>query len=222
MSHFELQPRIRRSYCRYLEDLDVAGFVRSVASDYTLATLHRLADHGDRVTRRSAFLAMSLIGGEESIAALGHGLRDSDRGVRMIAEDGLLSIWSRGPSAGQRGQLDLVACCNAAARYAEAHDVVDQILAVAPQFGHAWYLRCKASAGMGFHSEAIADGERALEFEPMHFLAAWAMADCYVEEGELSAAVSCLQWALRIHPHLESARVQLRRLKRVLREQTDY
>ena len=99
--------------------------------------------------------------------------------------------------------------------------LADEILDQHPGFGEVWFQRAEALLGAGEYFEAIADCQRALECEIEHFPAALSMAQCYLELGDLPMAIDCLQWTLRIHPHLEFARAQVLRLERELREQTD-
>ena len=69
--------------------------MRAVAQRYSEGTLQRLAINGDRVTRRAATLALGLIGSHGSTEVLGQALHDVDRAVRVVAEDGLRSLWAR-------------------------------------------------------------------------------------------------------------------------------
>ncbi len=215
------QPLIARFYYRFLDDGNVADFVRSVATAYTAATLHRLATDGERSTRRGAVLALTYVGRSESIPAVGQALRDEDRAVRVIAEDGLPGMWQRVGTFEQAQQLQLIMRYNAVGQYDEALRIADSILDRHGEFAEVWHQRAEAMAAQGQFYEAIADQQRALESEPYHFLASLGMAQCYLELGELPAAISCLQWTLQIHPTLDYARAQIRRLERDLREQTD-
>ena len=86
--HRCFRPLISRLYVRFVREGNSAAFIRSVAQTYTLATLHRVSREGDCVARRGAVLAITYLGGAESIAAVGQALRDTDRAVRLIAESG--------------------------------------------------------------------------------------------------------------------------------------
>ena len=85
----------------------------------------------------------------------------------------------------------------------------------------AWYCRAELAARAGWHFDALADSERALNCEPDHYLAAMLIASSYYELGDLPASITSLKRALAIHPHWEIARTQLRYMQRALREQTD-
>ena len=87
------RPTIHQLYRRFLEQEESANYIRAVSQVYTLSTLHRLALGGDRVSRRAATLAISYLGGRESVETVGRCLRDDDRVVRLLAEDGIRGVW---------------------------------------------------------------------------------------------------------------------------------
>jgi len=214
-------PLITRLYNRFLDEGNVADFVRSVSNVYSEATLQRIAGQGGREPRRAAVLALTLVGGASSVATVGDALRDGDRGVRLIAEDGIQAMWNRTAAPDHCWLLQRAARLNLAGQFAAAVEVLDGILIDDPEFGAAWHQRALGIAGMGHEPDAIGDFQRALECEPYHFRAALGLAQCYLDAGDLPAAISCLEWSLQIHPHLDQARAQLRRLQRAQREQSD-
>jgi tetratricopeptide (TPR) repeat protein len=214
-------PAITRFYHRLLDNGNTADYVQSVAEVYTMATLHRLLRDGDRMARRGAVLAITLMGRTDSVKLVGEALRDPDRGVRLIAEDGIQSMWFRAGSFEQNQQLQMIVRLNAAAQFSEAGQWAERILEQHAAFGEVWFQHGEAMWGEGDYFEAIADYQRALECEPHHFPAALSMAQCYLELGDLPMAIQSLEQTLNIHPHLEIARTQMLRLERELREQTD-
>jgi tetratricopeptide (TPR) repeat protein len=214
-------PAITRFYHRFLDNGHTADYVRSVAEVYTMATLHRLVRDGNRMARRGAVLAVTLMGRSESLRLVGRALRDPDRGVRLIAEDGIQTMWFRAGTFEQNQQLQMIVRLNAAARFAEATECAERILEQHAAFGEVWFQHGEAMWGDEDYVEAIADYQRALECEPHHFPAALSMAQCYLELGDLPMAIQCLEQTLDIYPYLEIARAQILRLERELREQTD-
>src|SRR5690606_24028071 len=100
-------PEIVTLFLRYLDNEDTAAFIRAVSSRYTVATLERLACHGEAVARRAAALALGFLGDFQSNAALGQALRDVDRCVRILAENGIRNLWARAGSHAQRQQLNI-------------------------------------------------------------------------------------------------------------------
>jgi tetratricopeptide (TPR) repeat protein len=195
------RPLLARFYYRYIDDGNVADFIHAVSRTYTWATLHRLTSSGDRSDAEA--------------------VRDEDRGVRLIAEDALPGLWSRTGALEHCRALQAVRRYRAAEQNEDAVRLAAEVLDQAPQFAEVWYQRSQALTSLGCHFEAIADSQRALDCEPYHFPAALLMARNYSELHDFTTAVSCVQWALQIHPHYEFARAQLRQLERRLREQTD-
>jgi tetratricopeptide (TPR) repeat protein len=214
-------PRIARLYHRFLDDGCTADFIRSVASVYTLSSLHRVMEDGGRMARRAAVLAVTLIGQAESVPKVGRCLRDPDRAVRLIAEDGLQAMWQRADTFDQCQRLQMVMRFNVSGEHRAAVELADSILERSPDFGEAWFQRSEALLAQSQFLAAIAGCRQALECESLHFPAALGMAQGYLEIGELTAAIDSLHGALQIHPHLEFARAQLLRLERELRGQTD-
>ncbi|HEV3022309.1 MAG TPA: HEAT repeat domain-containing protein, partial [Pirellulales bacterium] len=95
-------PYLDSLYQWYLDDADTARFVSRVSAAYTIGTLERLAQCGARSVRRAAVLALGSLADYESNAILGRALNDGDRGVRMLAESGLRSLWCRWGDEDQR------------------------------------------------------------------------------------------------------------------------
>ena len=215
-------PLVSRFYNRYLDDGRVADFVRDVSTHYSLGTLQRLSRHGDRLARRAAVLSLTILGRGESVPAVGEALRDTDRGVRLIAEDGLPAMWQRGGYQLHAHDLQRVARFNGEGAFAEAMQLADCLLSVDAGCGELWYQRGVALAGETRWSEAVDSLNRSLDCEAYHFHAAFTLAQCHLELDDLAAAVAGLEWTLRIHPYLEPAQSQVRRLRRKLREWTDH
>jgi tetratricopeptide (TPR) repeat protein len=214
-------PRIARFYYRFLDEGNAANFVKRVSQFYTLPTLHRLSVSGAVPVRRGAILALTMLGNGDSIYYLGEALRDTDRAVRLIAEDGLTALWHRAGTFQQSRLLQQIIRCNVAGLYADALRQADGLIAGDAEIAEAWYQRGMARAAMGDISESLADYQHALECDPYHFPSALAMAEGYLELSDLPSAIGCLQWTLQIHPYLDYARAQMNRLQRTLRGQAD-
>lgn len=210
-----------RYYRRYLDEGSIADFVRAVASTYHVATLQRIAQFGSREARRAAVLALALLGKDESVATLGQSLQDHDRAVRVLAEDGLMALFCRVGSFEDQQQLQWLTRQNASGEYDDAIQVCDTLLADHPNQPELWYQRGEALRGCGNLIESVRCYQRAIDCEPYHFHAGLAMADVYLDLGDLPSSIQTLYAVLQVHPHLELARAQVHRLERELREPTD-
>jgi tetratricopeptide (TPR) repeat protein len=209
-------PKLNRHYRQYLNDEDTPAFIKAVSQQYTVGSLERLAKHDSRVTRRAAVLALGLLADFASNAVLGRALHDDDRGVRLIAENGIRELWQRDGSEAHRQQLRVIVRRNAARRCAEAAELATALLHDAPWFAEAWNQRAIASFQLDRFAASAADCRQTLELNPYHFGAALGMAHCHLELDDAFAALECLRRALRLNPSLDGVRAQVEYLQRSL------
>ncbi|MCA9187709.1 MAG: HEAT repeat domain-containing protein [Planctomycetales bacterium] len=99
------QSALLRFYHQYLSSADAARYVMDVTGTYQVAGLERLYEYGSRNLRRAAILALGMIGDYPTRNVLSRALHDTDRAVRMLAEDALPDIWARAGNAHQQHQL---------------------------------------------------------------------------------------------------------------------
>ena len=186
----------------------------AVWSRYTLPTLRRLAEFGPRTTRRAAVMAVTFLGGYESNHLIGRALCDEDRGVRLIAENGIRGIWCRAGNPAQRRQIDSIVRLNNSGQYQEAIESATDLLRRAPWYAEAWSQRGIAHFSAKRHSEAIRDCHQALEFNPYHYPAAIGMGQCYLALNDSASALESFRRALNLNPNLEGVRAQVTYLER--------
>jgi tetratricopeptide (TPR) repeat protein len=211
-------PNLERLYWRFLESRDTAGFIQQVSQRYTVATLQRLAAQGQRISRRAAVLALGFLGGFESNDVLGHALRDRDRGVRMLAEDGIRSVWLRAGGDVLRQQvLDVIRLIRAQ-QFAEADVRASEVLEVEPSYAEAWNQRAIARFCLQQYGDSIHDCHEAAILNRFHFGAAAGMGQAYLALDDPQSALECFRWALNINPGLEGVRAEMTHLQRALEE----
>lgn len=210
------RPILTRLYRKYLSEEDTAAFIKAVSSRYTIATLERLACHGGRTTRRASVLALGFLAGYESNATMGKALRDSDRGVRIIAENAIVELWLRAGSETQRQRLAGLARLNVSGQFERAVDVATELIDEASWIAEAWNQRAIAYFHLDQFDDSANDCLQTLELNPYHFAAAVGMAHCYLELEDAVSALDCFRRALRINPDLEGVRAQVAYLQRTL------
>lgn len=208
------QTYLVRLYRRYLDSEKSADFIRSISVHYSLQTLQRIAIGGDRVSRRAAMLAISFIGGQESFEAVGHGLRDDDRAVRLLAEDGSSYVWLRAAPKGAQQAIQVVVRHICSQDFDVAIDLCSDVIEANPEFAEAYNQRAIAYFESELIYDAIADCQRVLELNPYHFPAATGLGHCFMELGDLVSAIEYFQYALDICPDLEYVRSQIDMLQR--------
>lgn len=209
-------PLLDRLYHQYLEDEDSAAFIHGVAQRYTTCTLERLATAGERITRRAAVLALGYIGQYESNAVLGTSLHDDDRGVRILAENGIRELWCRAGTEAQRQRLSIIVRLNASQQYEQAILQASELIEQAPWFAEAWNQRAIGYYQSGQYERSANDCHQALELNPYHFGAAVGMGHCYLELSDGFAALECFRRAVKLNPSMEDVRAQVEYLERQL------
>lgn len=209
-------PVLDSLYREFLAHEDTASFIRKVALRYTPATLERLASCGSTTSRRGAVLALGFLGDYESNAVLGRGLVDRDRGVRLLAENGIRAVWCRAGSEVQRQQLEVIIRLNQAEEHHEAVRRATALIHSAPWFAEAWNQRAIAQFQLGRYAEGARDCHQALEINPYHFGAAAGLGHCQLRLGQPAVALESFRRALRLNPGLESIRSQAALLERAL------
>ena len=213
------EPAISVFYQQYLLDRDRATFRRQVTDLYSIATLERLAVHGQRMTRRAAVLAIALAGQYGSSGVLARALHDPDRGVRTLAEDGVRLLWCRYGSAEDRRRLASLIGLNGSKRFAEATQLATQLVASQPGMAEAWNQRAIAYFRTGQFAKSIADCRKALAVNPFHYGAAAVLGQCYLQLGDRGAALQSFRHALELNPNLEGVRTNVTYLERALNQQ---
>jgi tetratricopeptide (TPR) repeat protein len=211
-------PLLDRLYQQYLLNEDSADFVTSVSSHYTIGTLERLAVYGARITRRAAVLAISYLGDWRCNAVVGRALCDSDRAVRMIADHGIRRLWYRMPSEQLNQWLEKAQRLNLCRRFEEASETCDLILNQDATIAEAWYQRSIANYALEEFEIAICDANRALEHNPFHYAAAIGLGHVHLQLDDVFNALDCFRKAVAIQPDLESVRMQIDQLEKMLKE----
>lgn len=203
---------------RYLSSYDTVSFVYRVREHYTAGTLERLAIHPDARVRRAAVFALGFVGGFETHQTVGAAMLDSDRTVRLLADNACRRVWNRDGDKRQRRQLMSVIRANAAGRYQEAVEEASRLVGELPQFAEAWYQRGAAWFQLADNERAIADWKQALELNAYHFVAATAMGAAYLRLHDPLSALKALRRALLLNPDLESVQKQVDELTRELED----
>ena len=167
----------------------------------------------DRVeVRRSAALALGFLGDQESNAVFSRLLRDEDRTVRMVADNGMRAVWTRAGSDANRQMLRAVMRLISAKQYEEAIAKATELIEHAPKFAEAWNQRAIAHFALKQYQFSIEDGIRALKLNHYHFAAAIGLGHAHLFLGNIPQTIEFFQLALDINPNLDSVRNNLSKL----------
>ncbi|WP_050769373.1 tetratricopeptide repeat protein [Blastopirellula marina] len=214
----ERAPVLLQTYRQYLQRENTAAFIRDVARQYQIGTLERLAESSTPDIRRAAMLSLCFLADFGSNATVGRALCDIDRGVRLIAENGIRNLWVRAGSTLQRRQLERVAGHLRATSWHDAVIDATTLIHHAPWYAEAHYFRGEAYFRRQVWELAARDNHQALEINPYHFPAAICLAQCNLHQGETILALENFRRALRLNPNLDAVRSQVGYLERQLEQ----
>ncbi|MEO0497524.1 MAG: hypothetical protein AAF141_09170 [Pseudomonadota bacterium] len=93
-----------------------------------------------------------------------------------------------------------------------ALDILDQVVALAPDYAEAWNRRATVHFMQGDFELSIADVQQTLALEPRHFGALTGLAQMMQALDEKERAITALQQALNVYPAMEGPKQALIRL----------
>ena len=198
----------------------LAKFKRSVAARYHEAALERLLHAPVAEVRQAAVLALGLVGTMNVNAALAARLHDEELTVAEMTADALWSLWFRADSPANNEELQRLMQMELID--GDAGIVVaglDALIRRAPRFAEAYNQRAIVSYRTGAYARSIADCDRTLRLNPYHFGAASGMAQCFMKQKKLRAALRSYRRANRINPRLDGVRQTIESLEKILGEE---
>lgn len=212
-------PAVRKSlllkfYHRYLSDGNTAQLIASIASRFSLATLHRLLATGSIELQRAAALALGLLGNSDCTSALGPCLRSNDRRLRLVADDAMRSIVSREGTSEQRMLLERVIRLNECGDFRRAYDLSSEAFSSFPSGAEFLHQRSLASFQLDLIQEAIRDCLDCLKLNRYHYAAMVGLGYCFLEMDDCMQALFWFRQALDVYPDIEPIRVQILRLEK--------
>lgn len=121
-------------------------------------------------------------------------------------EDEIWAIWTSHADPALEARLQRAISGIARRRYAEAEQVLDDLVRAAPRWAEAWNKRATLLYLQQRDAESISDIRQTLQLEPRHFGAICGFGQICMRHGEQAAAASAFEAALRLNPHLENVR----------------
>ena len=212
--------RLAAAYRRYLASADAPRFAAEVDEFYSGSTLTTLLGRGDVETRRAAALSLGMLGDRMAVESLGRALADSDRGVRLASDDSFRALLVRDAAPLHHQQLLQVMHLNDGGEYAAALAPAMILVDQAPQYCEAHHQLAICWHGLENYYQAERAYQACLWRCRFHYPAWQGLARCRLMLGESESAIRALQRCVDICPDMESARLQIRAIRRKLR-QTD-
>ena len=196
-------------------------FKLAVERRYAEGTLLRLLAGGCVEARQAAVLAIGLTGTMRANIALAARLHDEDTDVRRMAGDALWAIWLRADAPENNRELQRLMRMSAADDFAPEQILkgLSALVQRAPRFAEAYNQRAILYFRLGDMRHARQDCERVLKLNRFHFGAASGLAQCFMKQKRLRAALRAYRQSYRINPNLDSIRQAILSLERMLGEE---
>jgi len=180
----------------------------------TLAVAERthddvVADLGkkdDVEARRAAVAWLAARGTMADASRLVDRLRDSDAGVRALAEAALWEIWGRSGDEAT-DQLLRVGIAQMNERdIAGAVDTFSQVITRRPEFAEGWNKRATVYYMLGQYEKSLADCDEVMKRNPYHFGALSGYGLIHLKLRHPEQALTWFEKALAVNPNLDGIR----------------
>ncbi|WP_404309246.1 HEAT repeat domain-containing protein [Neorhodopirellula lusitana] len=210
--------RLASAYRRYLQSADSCRFAHDVDEFYTLSTLKALISRGEVEQRRASALALGMLGDARCVDALGRAISDTDRGVRLVADDSFRAVLVRDAAPMHHQQLLRVMHLNDGGEYAAALSPALILVENAPTYSEAHHQLAICWHGLEDFTRAAQSYQACLWHCRFHYLAWQSLAKIRFLNGNFAKSLDALDYCLDINPDLETARMQRRAIQRQMRQ----
>jgi len=211
-------PLLDKLYQQYLTDEHSADFIQWVSRSYSIGSLERLARNGQPCTRRAAVLALGFLGDFSVNETMGRALNDDDRGVRMLADHGIRSVWTRQGNHAEQAKINQMYAWSSQNRNIDVIESATILIESNPSLAEAWNHRAIAFSAEGQYESAIEDCKETLNCNRFHFPAAIGLAHCCLQLDDHESALDGFRLALRMNPDLEGVRQHVMHLEKILED----
>lgn len=208
--------RLVAGYRRYLSTANSLRFADELSQCYLPSTLAKLLTCGGVEVRRAAALALGIFGDATTAECLGRALADSDRGVRLAADDAFRATLVRDAAPLHHQQLLQIMHLNDGGEFAAALSPAMILVHQAPNYVEAQHQLGVCWEGLRDDEKARQAFGRCLWLCRFHYPAWQGFGRCCLEAGDLPGALRALERAVDICPDLESPRAQARAIRRRL------
>ncbi len=206
--------RLAAAYRRYLDSAHAPNFAAEVDEHYSPTTLNSFLIRGSIELKRAAALALGMLGDRSCIESLGRALSDEDRGVRLASDDSFRAMLVRDAAPVHHQQLLKVMHLNDGGEYGAALAPSMILVDQSPRYAEAYHQLAICWQGLENHFQAQIAYRACLWQCRFHYPAWLGLARCNLILDDQPAAIRALERCIDVCPDMESARIQLRAIKR--------
>lgn len=210
---------ISELYAEYKASGNLVRFARKVGQRYNEGTLQRVLRNHDPFAREASLVALRHLGTMASNPTVAACLLDRDPDLRALAEGALWSIWFRADKPEHNQELQRLAEYISDEKYQRALEGINLLIKKAPKFAEAYNQRAVVHFLRGDFKSAVADCERVVKLNRLHFGAYAGMAKCLLQLNRPVEALRAFRQAQKIHPGLDGVRESIHQLEEMLREE---
>lgn len=136
-----------------------------------------------------------------SITSLLEDLKNPDALVREQATKKLWRIWFQQKGVYGLEKIDQSQKLLDAGEITEAEAMLTQLIQEQPDFAEAWNRRAFLYYSMGEYQKSLADCQKVIQINPVHFGALHGIGLCYAALGKYAKAIKAFKRALEIQPY---------------------
>ena len=179
-----------------------------------------LLQKGKTSERREAAEALARMGDQRAIEPLRQALRDPDQLVRHTAEQALWSIWHRSGKSEVDRRLHEGIAAMQQGTLPDAVSIFTDVIDMAPDFAEGYNKRATTYYLMQEYEKSIADCEKTLALNPIHFGALSGTGLNYLGLRNLAKALEYFERAVAVNPNMPQIQDYIEAIKKYLRDQT--
>jgi tetratricopeptide (TPR) repeat protein len=165
-----------------------------------------LGKKDDVEARRGAVAWLAMHGTMADVPRLVERLRDSDAGVRTLAEAALWEVWSRSGDEATDLLLRMGVAQMNERDIAGAVDTFSQVIARRPDFAEGWNKRATVYYMLGQYEKSLADCDEVMKRNSYHFGALSGYGLIHLKLRHPEQALAWFEKALAINPNLDGIR----------------
>jgi tetratricopeptide (TPR) repeat protein len=133
-------------------------------------------------------------------------IKSKDASDAQRIEQSIWELWMTSDSPTADALLAQAMKASAANQTAAALTILDNLIAVHPDYAEAWNKRATVYFLIGRYGDSLKDIDKVLELEPRHFGALSGLGMIRRKQGDLAAARAAFTEALGYNPHMEAVK----------------
>lgn len=176
--------------------------------------------HGHTEARRDAVETLMRLGDQRAVEPLAKALHDHDALVRQLSEQALWQLWHRSGHAAVDTRLQAGLEAMQQGAFEQAIAIFTQVIERAPNFAEGYNKRATTYYLIRDYEKSIADCDRTIALNPVHFGAMSGAGLCYLGLRDLNQALTYFEQAVAVNPNLEQIKHYIEEIKKFFRDQS--